>query len=350
LASELPAAIERLVHLVEERRYIEAGALLERAQAMISSAWRGKGDGSRDARCKSTEAAACLKALLEPGGALAKLPERYAICKCAYADLHDDAEWQLSSYRNGTRVQYRRTRASLSVKIEGELDGVRAADTLFIWREASLYRHWFPLVTASSMLHEAHPSEVSLHLQIANSLVHADMPLHGWGCVQAEEGYVLMVVRPLHEANLPKGVQMPPRPSARRLFPPQRLPAEINIVVAPSKTVAEGGVRMIYSISFPLHPNVPTWAVNHLLAHGMAHIFSNLRIEARKMPAADPASHHVRRAAEPSGASALGWISRAMAGPTGAPIRTQLGGGTARAAEALGKPAGFWSSAWPRQT
>lgn len=291
--------LDRLVALTAERRYIEAGELLGRVRAALAASAPG--------RAASTHAAR-LDALLGAGGALEALPARHAASLAAAAGLQQDAGWTLYADRDGQRTQYRREGGTFAVRIEANVEGVRPADTLYIWREAGLYSAWFPLISRSAVLHAYHPSEVALHLVIDKALLYADLALHGWACDDLRRGgRVLICVRPLDAADLPAGVAMPALPSGRRAFPAQRVPASVDILVEPR---GERSVRFAYCISYPLHPSVPTWAVNLLLGQGMATIFANMRLEAERMAAGDAsASRHLARMKEPDGAAVARWLA-----------------------------------------
>ncbi|KAG8471220.1 hypothetical protein KFE25_009641 [Diacronema lutheri] len=297
--AQLGEAIDHAVFLAEERRYIEAGLLLERVRAFV--------DG-RPAR-SALASRARLDTLLARGGALELVEARRRTAERALVDLRDDDGWVLYADRHGQRTRYRRANGVLSIKIDATVDGIRPADAFFIWREASLFRHWSPLISRSAMLHDFHPAEVALHLEIdLPALVHADLALHGWGCVHLREaGAVLICVRPLEQTALPTGVTIPPPPSARRTFPPQRVPAHIDICVEPRSPTS---VHFTYAVSYPLHPAVPTWAMNIILGQGMADLFAKMRAEAVKMAAGDvAASVHLARMREPSGKAAARWLS-----------------------------------------
>lgn len=299
--AQLVDAIERCVSLTGERRYIEAGGLLDRIQSAIASARTRDVVASR----------ARLEALLKKGGALEHLGTRYRMSEKAFSDLKQEKGWMLYSDRQGQRTQYRRENGIFSVRIDADVDGVRPADTLFIWREASLFCHWMPLISRSAMLHDFHPAEVALHLEIDQALVYADLALHGWGCDHLQQGgFMLICVRPLEQAALPPGVAVPPQTSARRVFPSRRVPASLDIMVEPR---GRDFVHFSYSISYPLHDGVPTWAVNIILGQGMAHLFAHMRAEAQKMAAGDAKrSHHLARQQEPSGALAADWLSERL--------------------------------------
>jgi hypothetical protein len=136
--------------------------------------------------------------------------------------------------------------------------------------------------------------------------VHADLPMHGFVCDHLKGGgFMLIVAQPLDPASLPAGVRMPPYPSARRVFPPQRVRAELSALVEP---LGPSRLHMAFSISYPLHDYVPGWAINHLLTHGMANIYANMAREARRLADADPTSAHVRQEQTSQGAINAAWI------------------------------------------
>lgn len=155
--SQLADAIDTLEQLVRDVKWTEAGELLERCIEVVRSA---KGSAPTD------ELGCRLAACLAPGGSLYDVPARSSMCKAALADLNSDASWTLSSDKDGTRVQYRRTDHTLAIKVDALVDGVRPADTLYVWRETSVYKDWFPLVTASTELREVSEAESLLHMEM----------------------------------------------------------------------------------------------------------------------------------------------------------------------------------------
>lgn len=80
--------------------------------------------------------------------------------------------------------------------------------------------------------------------------------MRGWGCDCLKDGFLLMIVRPVTQADVPEDVIIPPMAQHRRLFPSQRVQAEINILVEP---LSKSTVRFAYSLTIPLAPKVPLW-------------------------------------------------------------------------------------------
>jgi len=227
------------------------------------------------------------------------------MCRAALSDLNSDASWTLSSERDGTRVQYRRTDAALAIKVDALVDGVRPADTLYVWRETSAYNTWFPMVTASAELCEVSEADSILYIEMDQWFAYNDMAMRGWGCNCLKDGYLLMVVRPVTQADVPAGVTVPPMKPIRRLLPSQRVLAEINILVEP---LSASSVRFAYSLTVPLAPSSPLWLVNLVLQKGVAEIFASMREQARKMSANDPSSAHVRKMQTADGKRLASWL------------------------------------------
>ncbi|KAJ1623753.1 hypothetical protein T492DRAFT_1052894, partial [Pavlovales sp. CCMP2436] len=292
LDSGATTAADEVVRLADDRRYIEAGRLLERAQ--------------QEAGCTSA-ASVRLAKLLGEGGPLYRLPERHRMSEKARSDLMEDhGDWKFLSKRGKQGVQYRRADDSLSVKLDADIVGVRPSDLLFIWREASLYKNWFPAVSRSDLLSDMHPAELALNLELDNPLCLADSPLHAFFCDDLRDGgCALILVRPLKQSALSNDV-LPPVRTGHRVFPAQRVAASLDIMLEPTSA---DSVHFNFSLSFMLASHVPTYAVNMILAKGMANIVSNLRNTALRMAAGDATSVHVQRMRQPGSASAALWWS-----------------------------------------
>lgn len=298
--ADLDTVIDHCVEAAANARYVEAGALLERLQATLDH------EPSSDERPPELAAAAARLAKLEaPGGALEHVRERSVTCKQVLHELNEDAGWNLASDREGTRVQYKRTAETLSVKIDAIVEGVRPADALYIWREASLYKHWFPLMTDSRMLHEASITDVTLHLVADTIFAYSDLVLRGWGCDNLRDGYMLLCVRPVRSGQLPAGVPAPELKKTRKMFPARRVPAVVDVLVEPLSATS---VRFAYAASLPIEPLVPHWAINMILQQGMAQIFLRMKDMAKKMAAGDKGSLHLQRMSEPEHAHVAAWI------------------------------------------
>lgn len=295
--SQLGRAIDALKQLAHDAKWTEAGDLLAACIELIRSA-----KGAPPTDLLGMRLAECLA----PGGPLYDVAARSATCKAALADLNSDASWTLSSHRDGTRVQYRRTERTLAIKVDALVEGVRPADALYVWRETSVYKEWFPLVTASTELCEVSEAESVLHLEMDAWFAYNDMAMRGWGCDCLKDGYLLMVVRPVTQADVPAGVTIPPMEPTRRLFPSTRVVAEINILVEP---LSASAVRFAYSLAVPLAPSVPLWVVNVVLQQGVANIFASMREQARRMSAGDPSSAHLRAMQTPRGRRLASWLA-----------------------------------------
>jgi hypothetical protein len=298
LPAHLGAALDRLLRLSKDYQWIQAGALLERIAQAIRSAPPADAD--------VVVASERLKVALAPGGPLARVRARSVECASVLQNLNSDGGWTPSTDKDGVRVQYRRSPTTLTVKIDALVEGVRPADTLYVWRAAELYRTWFPMVTESTELREVSEAECFVHMVIDNWFALSDMVMQGWGCDCLNDGYLLMIVRPAGQADMPEGVMLPPLPKVRRLFPSLRVLASIDILVEPLSATS---VRFAYSLSVPLAPSVPLWAINVILQQSMAQIFGSMREQARRMAADDTSSPHKQQMQTEDGQRISKWIA-----------------------------------------
>jgi len=302
--TSLEIAITELKPLFADYKYIEAGERLGHIRAAIAS-----GEHSR----QETQAAQKqLESLLS--GELAQLEPRVQTCREALAALNDrEGDWEAVRQTSDMQMyQQWKDTTTLSVKIEAVLGPhppVKTADTLMIWREAQLYKDWFPMMTAGSKLHEFHPAEVAIHLVHSSHIMLADLVLHGWGVDDlSRSGSFLMCVRPARQKDMPPEVELPPHPSTRKgggLFPPTRAIAVIDILVEP---LSESSVRFAFQITQKF-PRLPRWAIQILLHKAMANIFGGLQKAAVDI-STNPASPHAKLAADPCYAETATWLRR----------------------------------------
>ena len=168
------------------------------------------------------------------------------------------------------------------MKIESLLEGVRPEDTLFIFREAQFYPHWFPLS-------EGRFVGTSTRLRASSSVVDtplllADLVLTGWACDDLQRsGCMLFCVRPAKPEDCP-GVPLPPHPrethSGRKIFPPTRAHAIIDVLFEP---ITPTSVRFVFQVSLKLQPlPMIDKVVQYILSKGMAKIFANLKVIAQR--------------------------------------------------------------------
>ncbi|KAJ1616890.1 hypothetical protein T492DRAFT_850493 [Pavlovales sp. CCMP2436] len=130
--------------------------------------------------------------------------------------------------------------------------------------------------------------------------------MNGWGCdCLSKDGYILLVVRPITQADVPAGVTVPERKKLRRLLPSARVEAVIDVLVEP---LSASSVRFAYSLTIPLASTVPAWAVNFILSEACANIFSNMREQAKKMAAQSPDSAHLKQAQTAEGRVLTAWL------------------------------------------
>jgi hypothetical protein len=299
--ARLDASIDTLEQMAIDFKWQDASRLLERVEAAIESA------GSAHASEATAARARLARLLAPPAGSLHRVRARSNEVTTVLSDLNSDGGWTLSTDRDGTRVQYRRTHGHLAVKIDALVDGVRPADALYIWRETSLYAHWFPLLTGARELCELSPAETVVHTVMDNFVAYNDLVMRGYGCDSLRDGFILMVVRPLDSADLPPGVVVPPMARIRRMMPSVRVPAKIDVLVEP---LSASSVRFAYALSVPLAPSTPTWVVTMILQHGMAQIFTKMREQAMLMATGDPNSRHLERLRTPEGARTMAWLTQ----------------------------------------
>ncbi|KOO33806.1 hypothetical protein Ctob_005864 [Chrysochromulina tobinii] len=161
-------AVEQLRCLKDDRRFLEAGVLLDALRAELSKR-SGSAVSLWDAWDAPGEAQAALSRLLSDGG---ELEARIHQFRRAQADLRSEegecaesSDWEVIRDEAGLSVLLRRqsaTHSRTAGKVVATLDGVRAADCMLMWREASLYPNWFPFVSGGKMLGEVDPGEVYL--------------------------------------------------------------------------------------------------------------------------------------------------------------------------------------------
>lgn len=232
---DMDAQAARLKELMREVRYIEAQELVEELLGQVDA------DPENPV---ARQAAQALAGLRGEGGPLASLQHLAGLCRGAIGDVNEDAGWTLASDRDGTKVQFKRTSTTLSVKIDAFVEGVRPGDALYAWREVELYPSWFPLITGSRVLAELSEVDVVLQLEVDTWFSYSDIVARGFGCDHLKEGCFLIVVRPVEQEDMPE-VAFPPFAYRRRLFPPMRVPTEINVLVEP---LSASSVRFAYSL------------------------------------------------------------------------------------------------------
>ena len=199
---------------------------------------------------------------------------------------------------------------TLTVKIESLLEGVRPEDTLFIFREAQFYPHWFPLMSEGRFVKDIHPFEGVLHSVVDTPLLLADLVLTGWACDDLQRsGCMLFCVRPAKPSDCP-GTPLPPHPrethGGRKIFPPTRAHAIIDVLFEP---ITATSVRFVFQVSLKLQPlPMIEKVVQYVLSKGMANIFANLKVIAQRMGRGDPTCPHVPHVASAAYAPTADYI------------------------------------------
>ena len=253
--ASLTAAVEQIQAYADEFKYFDAGALLDELRAALDSRRDSVFEGGE---VKAAEAR--LDELLADG----LLEKRVATVRRASGELNSDDGFEFvkedEDMRMFTRVTSDRV---LTVKIEAILEGVRPADTLFLWREAHLYPNWFPLITKGAHIEPRHPFEALLHLGIETPFTTADLVLNGFGCDAFErDGGILMCVRSVRQSDLP-GVALPLHPSEvyrSAIFKPTRIKADIDVLFEP---LTPTSVRFVFAASHSLEiTKMPDWMSN----------------------------------------------------------------------------------------
>lgn len=287
--SSLVGAVADLKVLAQEDKYLEAGDLLDALRKELALA--NSGSGSWGGWGGAADAQQQLDSFLKDG----TLEERIRTNRGAVQDLNSDEGFELVKQEERLKVMQRLTPdRHLTVKIEAQLEGVRADQCMMIWREAALYPDWMPFITGGQTLKENGPADVILHLLVETFFMTVDMVLWGKLCDNMSEGQFLACVRPIHASTkLPPGVSIPPvgEGSTRStLFGTMRADAVIDILVEP---LEDGSVRFAFQMSDTLPPFMPSWAINYVVQHAMVHIFDKMREVAVGMATKDPDSMHL---------------------------------------------------------
>ena len=268
----IEAALVRLSQLHEDRKFLDAGKLLDALRARLAIAKGGA------ARAAATE----LERMLAAGGACHGLEGKVHISREALTALNDDSGWSFLGESDGARMQRRDEGDNLLVKIDAVLEGVRPVDTLKIWREASLYPTWFPLATGGFMLKERDPANIVAHIEFSQFFGVMDLVLEGWSCDHTTDGCFLFCVRSVRAKDVPDVARYPPHPAKAHPGKPMavRILAKIDILFEP---LSPTSVRFCFLITQPIPPNTPRWIVTYVLQKGMSQIFRRMRQTAAAM-------------------------------------------------------------------
>ena len=297
--SSLADAVEQIRVASVEQRYARAGDLLDEVQTMLSDG-SDLGFGSGGAKMKLDE-------LLSDG----VLEERIRLARTAVEDLSSDHGFGIVREDANMRVSQRMTADRvLTVKIEGQLEGVRPADIIMIWREVQLYPAWFPFVTKGALLADRAPGEVWLKIFVETFAMDVQMPLWGFASdhLDSSDGSLLLIVRPVRpDTALPPNVSMEASAgkSTRKLFGTMVAYAVIDILIEP---VSDSACRFAFQMSDTVPPWAPSWMINYVIQHALTNVYDQTRMIAEGMARNDPACPHVAHIARPEYAPTKRWL------------------------------------------
>jgi hypothetical protein len=324
-------AVEQLRGLRDDRRFLEAGVLLDALRAELSKR-SGSAVSLWDAWDAPGEAQAALSRLLSDGG---ELEARIHQFRRAQADLSSEegecaegSDWEVIRDEAGLSVLLRRqsaTHSRTAGKVVATLDGVRAADCMLMWREASLYPNWFPFVSGGKMLGEVDPGEVYLQLFIETSFINVDMPLRGVACDDMaragddgqRSGCMLLSCRPPPDwpHPLPTGVLPPTNTSesgAFKLLGSWSSATHIDVMIQP---VGEGSVRMVFQMADAIPAATPSWVLKQIVENALGSVFGQMEKVARRMAVNDPACAHTAHVNSKEMVNTKRWYEKAMQDP-----------------------------------
>ena len=281
----LAATVEQIRAYAEDYKYFNAGELLDALREALDKRRSSPFDSDVKAATKQ------LDALLSDG----ELEKRIKTVRQASRELNSDEGFEIckedATMRMGKRLA---ADSTFTVKIEAVLEGVRPADTLFLWREAHLYPDWFPLITKGVHIDERPPLEALIHAEIETWFTAADLVLHGFGCdCFARDGSMLMCVRSVRQSDVP-GATLPVHPSETykdKMIKATRVKADIDILFEP---ISATSVRFAFMLSHQLNATrMPAWVADLVLQKGMGQIFSSMKTIAVRMAADDRTCKHV---------------------------------------------------------
>ena len=129
---------------------------------------------------------------------LAKLSadcKRFAVAK---SDLQTSASWTLAQISQGISTSYRKeSDGTLSIKLEGDLEGVPLFEQLAVLREIDLYKRWAPFVNYSKRLRKVTRIETVGWFMISVPILMGfkrDAVFHARGCDCMEKDGTVIIV------------------------------------------------------------------------------------------------------------------------------------------------------------
>ena len=291
----LTAAVDQIKAHADAYQFFEAGDLLDELRAAL--------DAKQGLQFfEAATASKMLSELLADG----LLESRIQAVREATQALNGDDGFSLVKEDSTMRMMQRMAPdRTLTIKIDAVLEGVRPADTLFIWREGHLYPLWFPLVSKGVHIAHRHPAEALLHIIMDVPLIFADLVLWGVGCDSFERDGTLLICVKSVKQSAPPDTPLPPLQASRGLKASQRVRADINVLFEP---LSPTSVRFAFMFSHKVKAGLPQWLVDFVLQNGMAKIFSAMKRVAVRMAADDADCEHVAHVNSPQYAPVATWV------------------------------------------
>ena len=139
--------------------------------------------------------------------------------------FEEDSGWSGSVEVLGSRTRFRHEGGGMTLRIDGQIDGVPLGDVLAVWREVGQFHEWLPSCTSSKLLRMVGVGDVLFHMHISVlGLFARDAVVHAYSVDALEEvrarargrqPRLVRRARRLHAAAAPSPWPMPPAPWLR---------------------------------------------------------------------------------------------------------------------------------------
>ena len=186
--------------------------------------------------------------------------ERYQQGFAVSQDMNVGVNWKFfKESKDGAKVSSKYSDdGNLWIKLDGIVN-CRPESCASVWKEGSLYHHWFPHVQYSKILHSYTDTEIVLIFSGANPIGESEAIVHAWAINQFEEGYFLILGKSVKEYN--NGVKVP-----KKKFMTRR--TQVNALQIMVEPISETQTRicMIQSIAMPipLPRSFLEWVLGHV--------------------------------------------------------------------------------------
>ena len=282
--TEVMEALHSVLALAEAHQWLDAGLALRALDAAVSTHPTAPHVLSmqQELRMKSTTSRA-----------VQTVRSRYAECLDTLKVLSAGEDvWQLSQEFRNVRTHYKHDDAGrLWLRTEGVMPDVSMLECVAMWKEADLFKQWFPLCTDSVTLAEQGRVELLAWMQLAAPGVpigKRDAVLHGFGVDALADGFMMIIGKSAKQSDFPE-VVFPPL----RGFGSARMHVQgLQVLIAP---LSETAVRCAYVVHIDMMMPLPGPVIKMATERVVGMIFHKLMKEARRIRLGTSESPHAER-------------------------------------------------------